>query len=123
MPISPKLPLGRSNTYGYAMNETIRATVEQNLINLLLTVPGERIMNPDFGVGLKKYLFEQGSTIVGTHIEGKIREQVKIYMGFLKITGVRLKESEAIPNLVHITIDYAIGSLNLSEQLSLEITT
>tara|TARA_Y100000310_G_scaffold330047_1_gene400996 strand:- start:166 stop:537 length:372 start_codon:yes stop_codon:yes gene_type:complete len=123
MPISPKLPLGRSNTYGYAMNETIRATVEQNLINLLLTIPGERIMDPDFGVGLKKYLFEQGSAIVSTHIEGKIREQVKTYMGFLKITSVRLRESEAIPNLVLVTIDYAIGSLNLSDQLSLEITT
>jgi phage baseplate assembly protein W len=123
MPISPKLPLGRSSTYGYAMNETIRATVEQNLINLLLTVPGERIMDPDFGVGLKKYLFEQGSALVSTHIEGKIREQVKIYMGFLNIANVQLRESEDIPNLVNITIDYAIGSLNLADQLSLEITT
>ena len=123
MPISPKLPLGRSDTYGYAMNQTIRATVEQNLINLLLTIPGERVMNPDFGVGLKKYLFEQGASLVSTHIEGKIREQVKIYMGFLKIDKVWIRESEAISNLILITIDYTIGSLNLSDQLSLEITT
>ena len=123
MPISPKLPLGRSNTYGYAMNETIRATVEQNLTNLLLTIPGERIMDPDFGVGLKKYLFEQGSALMNNHREGKIREQVKIYMGFLTISGVQLRESEDIPNLVHVTIKYAIGSLNLADQLSLEITT
>ena len=123
MAISPKLPLGRQATYGYTMNKTIRETVEQNLTNLLLTVPGERIMDPDFGVGLKKYLFEPMNSLIHTHVEGKIREQVKAYMSFLTVHNISLRESEDISNLVHVAINYSIGSLNLAVQLSFEITT
>ena len=43
----------------YALTKTHHEVIRQNLKNLILTVPGERIMIPDFGVGLKKLLFEQ----------------------------------------------------------------
>ena len=48
MPIAPRLPLTRDFVYGYGMNDTIKDTVRQNLTNLLLTIPGERVMDPEF---------------------------------------------------------------------------
>ena len=39
--------------------ESIIEQTKTNLINLLLTYPGERINLPTFGVGLKSLLFEQ----------------------------------------------------------------
>ena len=59
--ISPKLPLVMSNEGGYAFTKTISEAVEQNLKNLVLTVPGERIMDPYFGVGLHTYLFQNST--------------------------------------------------------------
>ena len=41
--------------------------VKSNLINLLLTVPGERIMNPDFGCRLREVLFE-GNILISHNI-------------------------------------------------------
>ena len=38
---------------------TTKEQIKSNLINVLLTEPGERVMEPDFGVGLKLLLFEQ----------------------------------------------------------------
>ena len=38
---------------------TTKEQVKSNLINLLLTTPGERLMNPTFGVGIRNLLFEQ----------------------------------------------------------------
>ena len=38
---------------------TTKEQVKSNLINLLLTSPGERLMNPTFGVGIRDLLFEQ----------------------------------------------------------------
>ena len=35
------------------------AALKNNMINYLLTEPGERWDNPTFGGGLRKYLFEQ----------------------------------------------------------------
>ena len=43
--------------------QTLKEQVKNNLINLLLTEPGERVNEPNFGVGLKNLLFEQNPDI------------------------------------------------------------
>ena len=37
--------------------QTVKEQVKTNLINLLLTEPGERLYTPNYGVGLKGLLF------------------------------------------------------------------
>jgi hypothetical protein len=37
---------------------TTKDQIKSNLINLLLTDVGERVMNPNFGCELKRFLFE-----------------------------------------------------------------
>jgi phage baseplate assembly protein W len=122
MAMSPRLPLSRDYSYGYGMNMTIKDVVRQNLTNLILTVPGERIMDPRFGVGLKKYLFESQGALVSAHMEGKIREQVRIYMGFVGINEINITDSDETPNLVHLSISYTIIPMNLNDQLMIETT-
>ena len=57
--IGPELPLSRDEKHGvYSLIVSYREEVKQNFKNLLLTSPGERMMNPDFGVGMRRYLFE-----------------------------------------------------------------
>ena len=63
------LDLNKNATIGVAFHlddynmfkgtNTVAEQVKANLINLLLTVPGERINLPNYGVGLKNLLFEQ----------------------------------------------------------------
>jgi phage baseplate assembly protein W len=58
--ISPKVPLIYDPTDGpYQLNKNLKQTINQNLKMLVLTSPGERIMIPEFGVGLRRFLFEQ----------------------------------------------------------------
>ena len=71
--LSPKLPLTYDESEGYRMNKKFAEMVLQNLKMLLLTNPGERIMEPDFGVGLKRYLFEQNIDAVHGDIHAKIK--------------------------------------------------
>ena len=35
-----------------------KVQIKSNLLNLILTNPGERFMNPKFGIGIRKFLFE-----------------------------------------------------------------
>ena len=56
--ITPHLPLVVDGINGIKLIQDYKDLVKQNLKNLLLTIPGERIMDVDFGVGLRKYLFE-----------------------------------------------------------------
>ena len=55
--IGVAFPLDETNMF--KGTETLQDQAKANLINLLLTVRGERINLPDFGVGLKNLLFEQ----------------------------------------------------------------
>ena len=55
--IGVAFPLDDSNMFKGTM--TVEEQAKANLINLLLTQPGERVNLPNYGVGLKNLLFEQ----------------------------------------------------------------
>ncbi len=64
--ITPSFPLrinedtGNYESYGIS---DLTKVVDQNSKMTLLTVPGERTFNQDFGVGLSKYVFENDISI------------------------------------------------------------
>jgi phage baseplate assembly protein W len=92
--ISPKLPIRKDPIDGFSLNKTIPEAVHQNLKNLFLTAPGERIMDPDFGVGLRNYLFEQNVSEVHEIIKKVAIEQVKKYMPFVILRRIDFFENE-----------------------------
>ena len=60
--------------------QTLKEQVKSNLINLLLTEPGERVNEPNFGVGLKNLLFEPN---LGVEVlKEKINLRVRDLMGY-----------------------------------------
>ena len=57
--ISVKLPLRVTAENGpYGLTKDLASTVKQNFKNLVLTAPGERVMDANFGVGIYAMLFE-----------------------------------------------------------------
>ena len=81
----PKIPLALDSESGYALTKTLKANIKQNLKMLVLTNPGERVFIPNFGVGVKSFLFESVGQETFSAIDNKIREQVSLYMPFLNI--------------------------------------
>ena len=86
--LSPKLPVALDEKNGFKLTETYKEMVLQNLKNLVLTIPGEKMMDPEFGVGIKKYLFQQNSYGTYSEIEGRIENQAKKYMPFITIENI-----------------------------------
>lgn len=117
---SAKIPLTTQNGH-YDMINDIVVNVKQNLKNLLLTSPGERVMLPDFGVGIRKFLFESDADFVAGEIENLIYEQVRAYMGFLIIHDISFLtklDNEALKeNEMAIKIIYTIPALSLQDFL------
>jgi len=71
---------------------TVKEQVKSNLINLLLTEPGERVNEPNFGVGLKKLLFEQSPNI--EVLKEKINTQIEFYIPTINLSDVSFTPSE-----------------------------
>tara|TARA_R100000458_G_C8200851_1_gene191447 strand:- start:415 stop:804 length:390 start_codon:yes stop_codon:yes gene_type:complete len=124
---SPALPLTLDKADGYKMNKSIKDVVKQNFMMLLLTAPGERIMMPNFGVGLRRFLFEPLDRQQFARVERRIMEQVNIYMPFLTIVDVQfLTEDEApniSPNTLSVSVKYSIPSVNTIDEINLKLET
>ena len=82
---------------------TQKEQVKSNLINVLLTEPGERVNLPDFGVGLKNLLFE--TTIDTANLEARIDNQVQIYIPEITLISA---ETDFSPDehILYIKITY-----------------
>ena len=92
---SPKLPLQVDESDGaYALSKTYKEVAKQNLKHLILTAPGEHIMDPDLGVGLRRFLFEPNLESVHIEIEQRIKDQVGVYLPYIQVISVTLVHSD-----------------------------
>ena len=121
--LSPKLPLTKDPKDGYALNKTYTEMVKQNVKMLVLTAPGERIMDPFFGVGLRNYLFSNKVQNTNHQIEAKIRQQMTAYMPFVEIVDIQFSRSDVSSkdNNLHVYMSFRIAPLDITT--SLEINT
>lgn len=119
---SAKLPLLYDTTDGsYSMNLSIIDSIKQDLKMLLLTSPGERIMYPDYGVGIRMYLFSQNTEFIASAVEQSIREQAEKYMNFINITSIEIDEDSLNPSTVSVNIYYTIPYLAYNDILNLSL--
>ena len=118
---SVALPLTRDTTDGFRMNKNFRSLTRQNLKMLILTNPGERVMEPNFGAGVRTLLFENFSVDVQSQISNKIKEQVKIYMPGIKINSINFDATDQDSNKLGIVITYSIPAVGVSDLLKFTI--
>lgn len=120
---SPKLPLIRDVIDGpYSMNKTALDSIKQDLKMLLLTSPGERMMNPDYGVGVRNYLFSQNNQELKNEISFKIRQQITKYMNFIKIRNINFESaSPENENALYLVLEYSVTSINKADQLIISL--
>lgn len=122
--LAPRLPLSIDSTFGYDMLETIRQTVQQNLKCLVLTARGERVMDPEFGVGIKKYLFENQGVETKAEIKVNIRQQVAKYLPYVDIKEANIfygseVSEDANLNRINVSITYIVQSVGIEDVLNL----
>ena len=123
--LGPVLPLSRDDQLGfYSLTTTYKEQIQQNFKNLMLTSPGERSMNSDFGVGLKHFLFEQKSNLI-PKIKQRIMKQVQKYMPYIKINRILFDDKRhdnafiEESHLLSVKIEYEVPDFNIVAELIL----
>ena len=124
--IGPSLPLRRDSSFGvFALITDYETEIRQNFKNLVLTSPGERMMNTDFGVGIRNILFENYPT-AKTIIKQRIDSQVRKYMPFINIQHILFDtvDSDQVPleerNVLSIKIIFSVPDLNLNSSITVD---
>jgi phage baseplate assembly protein W len=119
--LAPLLPIESSR---FELITDYPTLVKQNLKMLILTNPGERMMDVNFGVGLRRYLFEMNNEITYQDIASRIRTQVSQYMPFVEVQKIEFDTPEDNPNLfpndLRTKITFKIVPLQMTGTLQLD---
>jgi phage baseplate assembly protein W len=96
--------------------------IKSNLINLLLTDKGERIMNPEFGCDLKKALFESITSNTTDLIKDLIRYNVNLFIPDITIVSIEVGETDEynISNTISVSVTYRINISGTSDQITVQ---
>jgi hypothetical protein len=86
--------------------------VEQAIQIILLTEPGERPMLPDFGGGLRNFLFEPNAPATHRAIEKVVRSALIDWEPRIDIDRVEVTPDGVQPNLLLIHVDYVVRATN-----------
>jgi phage baseplate assembly protein W len=111
MPLyGPKWPLKSGNADTFEMYDSIDQQIGFYLKNLLLTSPGENISDPSYGVGIRRFIFEQNLDFARSSIESAVSSQISIYLPYLDLVEIEtIASSEDVDsNFMTIRITYGI---------------
>ena len=118
---SPVVPLVIDNQDGVKLTKNFEEVAKQNLLMVLLTDPGERIMYPDFGAGLKKLLFENHSVVLSEEIQASIKDQVRLYLPYITIINLDVNDSSEDYHTYFVRIRYVIDFLGIQDVIEIEL--
>ena len=99
-----RFPLGYSPEGFFYKTKTILEQAKSNLQNLLLTTPGERVFQPNFGSQLKSIVFEQGQDIPN-RVEEAIRTSVDSFSPHINIINVFTIQEQ---NQVNVQVEFSV---------------
>ena len=99
-----RFPLDYSTEGFFYRTKTVLEQSNENLRNLLLTTPGERIFQPSFGSRLKNIVFEQGQDIPN-RVEESIRTATDTFLPYINIINVFTIQEQ---NQVNIQVEFSV---------------
>jgi phage baseplate assembly protein W len=96
--------------------------IKSNLINLLLTYKGERILNPEFGADLPRILFEPINENTSQKIQDQIISSTQLYVPEITLTNIEINP-DTDRNTIYVAIAYIINLSGTQDQIIIDFST
>lgn len=110
-----RLPFASSGS-PFILNYTTNDQVKSNIINVLLTNPGERINEPLFGVGIYDQLFKQ--EVNAETLKARIQRQTELFVPEVEIENLEVSQND---HIVNINIIYRLLANNAIDTITLTL--
>lgn len=109
--ITVKFPLEFDEDGNYKLydSDDLVKIINQNIKNILLTAPGEFIFNSNFGVGLRRLLFEFPNAIDNSSINSRIMNQLRVYAPYITVLDIVIQMNLETPK---ISLRYRVDETN-----------
>ena len=125
--LAARLPITiTSANEAYDLLQTIEDVAAQNIKMVIFTNPGERVMDAQFGVGIRRFLFRQNVTETHQILTSRIQKQINKYLPYVKIDSLSidspLTNPELPENYMKVRLKYQIPPSSRLFVLELPIT-
>ena len=123
-----KLPfVGRSGNL-FELSYSTEEQAISNLKNLILTRPGERILQPLFGTELQNALFEQNDDILKERIQISISEAVEFWLPYIGINELIIQTVVAVDGTreehgITISMKVSVNDIPAETPITFLVTT
>ena len=111
-----KFPV-RLDHNGKFMLSTADEDIKEAIRIILKTVPGERVMQPEFGCGIDEYVFSEINISNLKLMEETVKKALLHYEPRIYVEEVKAKPADGENGLIMIDITYRITSTNDRDNL------
>ena len=106
----------------FPLSYTTEEQAISNLKNLLLTYPGERYMQPTFGVRIKDRVFEQNTRDITVKLNQEIQDAIKTWLPYIIIKSLRIDNEDhrgVITNFLFINLTFKVTEQGANQTITL----
>jgi phage baseplate assembly protein W len=104
----------------FISNYQTKDAIKNNLINFFLTNPGERILNPLFGGGLRAFIFEQITLDNLSSLREDINDKLQIYFSNIIVNELTVT-GDNDSNQINVTLKYSVLNTNIVDTLEINL--
>jgi len=91
--------------------------VRQAIRIILSTSPGERVMRPDFGAGLDRFVFEPVNPTTVTQVETAVRDALVRWEPRIDVLSVTVTPEGSPPVVLMVELEYRVRATNTLQNL------
>ena len=102
----------------FISNYQTRDAIKNNLVNYLLTNPGERPLNPEFGAGLRNFIFNAINTDNFKFLKEDIQTKIANNFSNVNVNEVTISRTDT-SNEILVNITYSIPNTGINDELIL----
>jgi len=88
------------------------ADIAESLVLLFGTVPGERFLQPKYGLDMHELLFEPMSTTLRTFLKDRVRTAILIYEPRIKLIDLEIDSPDPNAGTLSILLEYEVRATN-----------
>jgi phage baseplate assembly protein W len=117
--VGVKVPF--SVPYVFESTYTTKEAINVNLINFLLTNPGERYLNPQFGGGIRQQVFEQISAGNLDMLKLMLTNRIKSSFPMIDLAELKVLGNPD-NNVVNVSITYNVVNFGITDNIDIIFT-
>jgi phage baseplate assembly protein W len=97
---------------GTVMMTSGEEDIAASLVILFNTAPGERFLQPKFGLDMHELLFEPMSTTLRTFLKDRIATAILIYEPRIRVTRLDIDSPDADAGTLRVFLEYEVRATN-----------